>query len=62
MVIKVDSEAKLLLKLTALTVIIFAFFMNCNDVAEHYRTKDMNLSQQIHELNKMGIPYEKDCE
>ena len=55
-----DSETKLLLALTFACIVILIFIDNYDKPAP--LPKDMNLSERIHEINKMGIPYEKDCE
>ena len=55
-----DSDTKLLLVLVCACIIILLFIDNYN--APQPARLDMNLSERIHEINKMGIPYEKDCE
>jgi len=55
-----DSETRLLLVLTGIVIATLIFIDNYD--APQPARLDMNLSERIHELNKMGIPYEKDCE
>ena len=55
-----DSETRLLLVLTGIVIATLIFIDNYD--APKAARLDMNLSERIYEINKMGIPYEKDCE
>ena len=57
-----NKDTILLIYLTVVMVMLITFFINYKGVTEWVAQRDMNLSQRIHELNKMGIPYRKDCE
>ena len=57
-----EEDTRLLLKLTAIMVLIFVIALNYKEVMYNYRYSHMTKAQKIHELHKLGIPSQKDCE